>query len=87
MADVVDTLCCHRWFTLANNCLYYFESPDSVKPKGTIPLESLHVREATDSKRPNCFEIIAEQAADGARGGASVKVCYWLDSNCPCTSL
>lgn len=54
-----------RYFTLANNCLYYFESPDSVKPKGTIPLESLHVREATDAKRPHCFEIIAEHAATG----------------------
>jgi cytohesin len=65
-----------RWFTLANNCLYYFESPESVKPKGTIPLESLHVRECTDAKRQHCFEIIAEQAAvgkAGAKGALSIK--------------
>lgn len=57
-----------RFFSLCNNCLYYFENSDSTKPKGTIPLESLYVREVTDSRRPNCFEIIAEDK--GAIKGA-----------------
>ena len=52
-----------RWFSLVNNCLYYFEKPDDHKPKGTIPLENLFVREIPDSKRANCFEIIAEEGS------------------------
>ena len=52
-----------RWFSLVNNCLYYFEKPEDHKPKGTIPLENLFVREIPDSKRANCFEIIAEEGS------------------------
>lgn len=55
-----------RWFTLCNNCLYYFETPEDQKPKGTIPLENLVVRTSSDSKKPNCFEIVCEE-------GVSVK--------------
>ena len=43
-----------RWFTLCNNCLYYFETPDASKPRGTIPLENLIVREITNSKKQHC---------------------------------
>jgi cytohesin len=27
------------------------------EPKGIIPLENIHVREVSDSKKPNCFEL------------------------------
>lgn len=47
-----------RWFTLIHNCLYYFESQESTKPKGTIPLRDLEVREIVQDKRPFCFEIL-----------------------------
>ena len=52
-----------RWFTLCNNCLYYFETPDASKPKGTIPLENLIVREITNSKKQHCFEVVCEESA------------------------
>ncbi len=55
-----------RWFTLCNNCLYYFEKPEDLKPKGTIPLENLIVREMGDPKRPFCFEILCEEG--GVKG-------------------
>jgi len=40
-----------RWFTLCNSCLYYFESAESTKPKGTIPLENLIVRSLPEHSR------------------------------------
>ena len=73
-----------RWFTLCNNCLYYFTSPDvcrsvrsvsspnstqSTKPKGTIPLQNLEVREYP--KKPNCFEILC---VDGEGSVKAAKV-------------
>eukprot|EP00040_Diaphanoeca_grandis_P037047 m.239464 g.239464 ORF g.239464 m.239464 type:complete len:392 (-) comp33745_c5_seq1:290-1465(-) len=59
-----------RWFSLVNNCLYYFEGPEAVKPKGTIPLENLFVREISDSRKPNCFEILYEEGSLGVIKGA-----------------
>lgn len=61
-----------RWFSLVNNCVNYFEKPDDAAKGdwlGTIPLENLYVREVADSKRPNCFEIYAEegQTVKGAK--------------------
>eukprot|EP00051_Salpingoeca_urceolata_P015558 m.202167 g.202167 ORF g.202167 m.202167 type:complete len:390 (-) comp18435_c2_seq1:117-1286(-) len=50
-----------RWFTLVNNCLYYFETESDLNPKGTIPLENLVVRE--DPKKPCTFEILCEDPA------------------------
>eukprot|EP00045_Choanoeca_perplexa_P015203 m.185860 g.185860 ORF g.185860 m.185860 type:complete len:390 (-) comp16916_c1_seq1:188-1357(-) len=47
-----------RWFILSNSCLYYFENPEAVTPKGTIPLENLTVK--VDHKRQFCFEIAPE---------------------------
>eukprot|EP00039_Didymoeca_costata_P024383 m.10155 g.10155 ORF g.10155 m.10155 type:complete len:389 (+) comp4209_c0_seq1:122-1288(+) len=57
-----------RWFTLANNCLYYFEDKDDTKPKGTIPLENLFVRELASFKKPNCFELLCEDSGEGVKG-------------------
>jgi len=59
-----------RWFSLVNNCLYYFENNEAVKPKGTIPLENLFVREISDSRKPNCFEILYEEGSQGVIKGA-----------------
>eukprot|EP00053_Salpingoeca_punica_P008627 m.77202 g.77202 ORF g.77202 m.77202 type:complete len:397 (-) comp14684_c0_seq1:164-1354(-) len=52
-----------RWFTLCNNCIYYFENNNDDKPKGTIPLENLQVR-PIESKRPHVFEIYQEDQDD-----------------------
>jgi len=46
-----------RWFVLEDNCLYYFEYTSDKEPKGIIPLENLQVRDVTDTKKHNCFEI------------------------------
>jgi cytohesin len=62
-----------RWFRLCNGCLYYFENEEATQPKGTIPLENLIVREASDYKRPSCFEIIAEGGEDQAVKAAKTK--------------
>lgn len=61
-----------RWFTLANNCIYYFENENDEKPKGTIPLENLQVRQI-ESKRPNVFEIYQEDQDDQKVKAAKVK--------------
>lgn len=47
-----------RWFTLCNNCLYYFARESDTKPKGHIPLENLEVRALPGSKF--IFEIYFE---------------------------
>jgi len=46
-----------RWFILNDNCLYYFEYTTDKEPRGIIPLENLQVRDVTDGKKPNCFEL------------------------------
>nr|XP_018670777.1 cytohesin-1 [Ciona intestinalis] len=46
-----------RWFILSDNCLYYFEYTSDKEPKGIIPLENLQIREVTDPRKPNCFEM------------------------------
>jgi len=46
-----------RWFVLSGGCLYYFEYPSDKEPKGIIPLQNLKIRETTDPKKMNCFEI------------------------------
>eukprot|EP00049_Salpingoeca_infusionum_P015767 m.309246 g.309246 ORF g.309246 m.309246 type:complete len:390 (+) comp15945_c3_seq2:224-1393(+) len=53
-----------RYFILTNNCLYYFESEDASKPKGTIPLENLVVDIVDDAKHKHCFVIRGEGDAD-----------------------
>lgn len=62
-----------RWFTLANNCLYYFENEGDDKPKGTIPLENLCVRELSSFKKPNCFEILREEEGAAVKGNKTTK--------------
>eukprot|EP00730_Choanoeca_flexa_P007653 TRINITY_DN12369_c0_g1_i1.p1 TRINITY_DN12369_c0_g1~~TRINITY_DN12369_c0_g1_i1.p1 ORF type:complete len:398 (+),score=126.89 TRINITY_DN12369_c0_g1_i1:110-1303(+) len=52
-----------RWFILSNSCLYYFENPEAVTPKGTIPLENLTV--SIDTRRPFCFQIAPPLEEDG----------------------
>lgn len=52
-----------RWFILEDKVLFYFEYTSDKEPKGIIPLANLQVREVTDSKRQNCFEIFLPQEA------------------------
>ncbi|CAK8694945.1 cytohesin-1-like [Clavelina lepadiformis] len=52
-----------RWFILADNCLYYFEYTSDKEPKGIIPLENLQIREVTDQRKPNCFEMYLPEDA------------------------
>jgi len=77
-----------RWFILDDKCLYYFEYTHDKEPKGIIPLENLQVREVSDTKKPNCFEIflpndaqtdsikIAKTDADGKIFDGTKHTCY-----------
>lgn len=62
-----------RWFILNDNCLYYFEYTTDKEPRGIIPLENLQVREVTDSKKPNCFELYPSS------GTVKIKACKTAD--------
>jgi len=62
-----------RWFTLVNNCLYYFVNQDAKQPKGTIPLENLCVHELESHKKQNVFEVLREQGSLGPGGDTIVK--------------
>jgi len=46
-----------RWFVLDEQYLFYFEYTKDKEPKGVISLENLQVREVSDPKKQNCFEI------------------------------
>jgi len=48
---------------LVDNCLYYFEYTSDKEPKGIIPLENLQIREASDQKKPNSFELYLPEDA------------------------
>ena len=52
-----------RWFILVENCLYYFEYTSDKEPKGIIPLENLQIRESTEQKKPNTFELYLPEDA------------------------
>ena len=52
-----------RWFLLVDNCLYYFEYTSDKEPKGIIPLENLQIREATEQRKPNSFELYLPEDA------------------------
>ena len=52
-----------RWFILVDNCLYYFEYTSDKEPKGIIPLENLQIREASEQKKPNAFELYLPEDA------------------------
>ncbi|PAA53267.1 hypothetical protein BOX15_Mlig014986g1, partial [Macrostomum lignano] len=62
-----------RFFVLSSNHLsYYAEQRSKGKPKGSIPLQGLEVREADDGKY--CFELVKPPGLDG-------RIKAWKESN------
>ncbi|EHB12110.1 Cytohesin-3 [Heterocephalus glaber] len=63
-----------HWFTLTDNCLYYFEHTTDKEPRGIIWLENLSIREVEDPRKPNCLELY-----NRSHKGQVIKACKTED--------
>jgi len=58
-----------RWFTIVDDCLYYFEAHTSKRPIGIVPLENLKIQALPGfAEQKHCFEFVSN-----AKYGGTVK--------------